>query len=75
MRTTVTLDDDVAEAAKALAQVSGRTLGQALSELARKGLKAGWRTKSAKGIPTFEVDDPSEVIPASRAAKLLAEEP
>jgi hypothetical protein len=75
MRTTVTLDDDVAEAAKALAQVSGRTLGQALSELARNGLRAGRRTKSAKGLPTFEVEDPSEVIPATRATKLLSEEP
>lgn len=37
MRTTVTLDDDVYEAAKALAKASGKTLGQVLAELARRG--------------------------------------
>ncbi len=38
MRTTLRLDEDVLAAAKALAARQGRTLGEVVSELARKGL-------------------------------------
>lgn len=38
MRTTLNLDDDVAEAARALARLERRSLGQVVSELARRGL-------------------------------------
>jgi hypothetical protein len=38
MRTTLDIDADVLQAAKELAALYGRTTGQVLSELARKGL-------------------------------------
>ncbi|HZX70017.1 MAG TPA: hypothetical protein VFE77_04290 [Rhodanobacter sp.] len=38
MRTTLKLDEDVLAAARALAQQQDRTLGEVVSELARKGL-------------------------------------
>ena len=38
MRTTLDLDDDVLAAAKELAAFHGKTAGQIVSELARKGL-------------------------------------
>lgn len=38
MRTTVTIDDDILAAARALADAQGRALGEVLSDLARKGL-------------------------------------
>jgi predicted CopG family antitoxin len=38
MRTTVTLDEDVYEAAMQMAQVSGERFGKVLSELAGRGL-------------------------------------
>jgi hypothetical protein len=38
MRTTLDIDIDVLQAAKELADMQGRTTGQMLSELARKGL-------------------------------------
>lgn len=38
MRTTLQLDEDVLAAARALAERQGRTLGEVVSELARKGL-------------------------------------
>lgn len=38
MRTTLDIDVDVLQAAKELAEMQGRTTGQMLSELARKGL-------------------------------------
>ncbi|HET8900180.1 MAG TPA: hypothetical protein VFN09_15540 [Rhodanobacteraceae bacterium] len=38
MRTTLKLDEDVLAAARALAQRQDKTLGEVVSELARKGL-------------------------------------
>ena len=39
MRTTVTIDDDVLSVARALAERNRTSLGQALSELARRGFR------------------------------------
>jgi hypothetical protein len=38
MRTTLDIDDDILQAAKELARAEGKTAGQVLSDLARKGL-------------------------------------
>jgi hypothetical protein len=38
MRTTLDIDEDVLAAAKDLAKAEGRTMGQIISELARRGL-------------------------------------
>jgi len=38
MRTTLDIDDDVLQAARAIAAAEGITTGEALSTLARKGL-------------------------------------
>ncbi len=40
MRTTLDIADDVLQAAKELARKQGKTAGQVLSELARRGLHA-----------------------------------
>jgi hypothetical protein len=40
MRTTLDIDADVLQAAKELAERQGRTAGQVVSELARRGLLA-----------------------------------
>ena len=44
MRTTLDIEDDVLEAAKALGRQSGRTAGAVLSELARRALTTASRT-------------------------------
>ncbi len=54
MRTTLAIDDDVLVAARHLAESQGRTIGEAVSLLARQGLQAGAsRTTTAKrnGVP------------------------
>ncbi len=38
MRTTLTIDDDILEAARAMADLEGRTMGEIISDLARKAL-------------------------------------
>ena len=74
MRTTVTLDDDVFEAAQAQAQASGKKLGQVLSQLARRGLCASARSAAKNGLPVFKVTPNAGIIPSSRAKELLAED-
>lgn len=55
MRTTVNLDEDIVQSAKALAERHNKTLGEILSELARKGLQKR-KSKAAirNGIPVFK---------------------
>jgi hypothetical protein len=74
MRTTVTLDDDVYEAARAQAEASGKTLGQVLSHLARRGLRPSEQAVESTGLPVFKVTADSGIIPSSRARELLAED-
>jgi hypothetical protein len=74
MRTTVTLDDDVFEAARAQAQAAGKSLGEVLSQLARRGLRASTQKARKSGLPVFDVQPNAEIIPSSRAKELLAED-
>ncbi len=58
MRTTLDIDDDVLEAAKALARQTDRTAGAVLSELARRTLTTasaapGRSSKATKGVGGF----------------------
>ena len=74
MRTTITIDDDVFQAARAQAEASGRKLGEVLSMLARRGLKASAQTVMKSELPVFKVTPGGAVIPSSRARDLLAED-
>ncbi len=74
MRTTVTLDDDVAAAARELSRTSGRRLGKVLSDLARRGLGASPSFAERKGFPTFRVPPRAQVIPADRARRLMEDD-
>jgi hypothetical protein len=75
MRTTVTLANDVYQAAKTLADGSGRSLGEVISDLARRGLRPqALSHQSQDGLPVFTVPADAEVIPGSRASELLAKE-
>ncbi|HAB19127.1 MAG TPA: antitoxin [Verrucomicrobiota bacterium] len=74
MRTTVTLDDDVFEAARAQAQASGKKLGEVLSQLARRGLRASAPSASKGRLPVFKVQPDADIIPSSRAKEMLAED-
>ena len=76
MRTTVTLDDDVYEAAIHLSRTSGERLGKVLSMLARRGLKPADAPtrRSKRRFPVFEVAANAPVIPASRIQRVIDEE-
>jgi len=51
MRTTLSLDDDVLLAAKAIAGQQGRSLGDVVSELARRSLQRPAPCSERNGIP------------------------
>ena len=55
MRTTLAIDDDVMEAAKAIAGQSHRTVGDVISELARRALKRPEPAQVRNGIPLLPV--------------------
>lgn len=56
MRTTLSIDDDIMEAARSLASHQSRTVGEVVSDLARKGLmERSNLAKSVQGIPVFKV--------------------
>ena len=60
MRTTLSLDDDVLLAAKAIAGQQGRSLGDVVSELARRTLQRPVAKAERNGIPllTSRSDSP-----------------
>lgn len=76
MRTTVTLDEDIYQAAVTLSQMSGERLGRVISELARRGLRQQNEPsrKRSRRFPTFEVAPGTPVISASRIQRVLDEE-
>lgn len=51
MRTTLAIDDDVLEAAKAIASQSHRTVGDVISDLARRALRRPDQPRERNGIP------------------------
>ena len=54
MRTTLDLDDDVLEAARALAKMRNQTMGKVVSELVRQGLhQPPAKLKIREGIPVL----------------------
>lgn len=55
VRTTVRIDDDVLKAAKSIAASQSRSLGEVLSDLARRGLEPR-QPRQAGVVPIFEVD-------------------
>lgn len=55
MRTTLRIDDDVLSAARALAAQTGKSLGQAVSELARRSLPRRLEIAEKDGLPKFRV--------------------
>lgn len=57
MRTTVNLPEDVHQAASALSNLKGVSLGQALAELVRRGLKPSIAIDTHKPFPCFVLSD------------------
>lgn len=76
MRTTVTLDDDVYEAALCHARATGRRLGQVLSDMARRSMTPEPPPKRTRGhrFPAFDVPAGARIIASSRIQAALDED-
>jgi len=76
MRTTLTLDDDVYQAALQFSQSSGERLGKVVSELVRRGLKPSAPVKRGKSrrFPVFEVAPSTPMMSLSRIQRFIDEE-
>jgi hypothetical protein len=59
MRTTLDIDDDLLQAAKELARAEGKTAGQVISDLARKGLTqaSALMGLAEEAVPAFVMQD------------------
>ena len=55
MRTTLNIDDDILRVAKHLASRDKKSVGQVLSELARKALQPAARRTFRNGVPLLPV--------------------
>ena len=73
MRTTLTLDDDVLESARALSTQRGVPIGTVISELARLGLAPESAPAVRNGIRLFPVRDGAGVVTPEIIRSLLEE--
>lgn len=72
MRTTLSIDDDVLNDARDIAQAEGRSLGAVISDLARKALRpVGTRTD--RGLPVFDVSPDTPTFGAEEVRRALDE--
>ena len=73
MRTTLTLDSDLLAAAKSIAAQSNRSIGEVISEWARRGLQAS-RVTERRGFPMFTVASDAPPISNEAVRGLLDDE-
>jgi hypothetical protein len=62
MRTTLAIDDDILLAAKAIARQQRKTLGEVLSELARRSLRPPQMAQVRNGVPLLPVRNPAAIV-------------
>jgi hypothetical protein len=62
MRTTLAIDDDVLIVAKAMARQQHRSLGEVVSDLARRALRRPQAPTARNGIPLLSVSDEAAVV-------------
>ena len=62
MRTTLAIDDDVLVAAKAIARQQRRSVGEVVSELARRALHRPKAPSTRNGVPLLAVRDERAVV-------------
>jgi hypothetical protein len=61
-RTTLEIADDVLAAARTLAREKGHSIGQVISDLARRGLRPTDSYDEDHGFPVFEVREGAPLI-------------
>lgn len=63
MRTTINIDEDILRAAKSLAKSENRSLGDVISDLARRGLRpSSYPATDEAAFPCFRVSEDAPPI-------------
>ena len=75
MRTTLDIEEDVLRAAKEIARQRGMTVGQVLSDLARKSLTQKSPVSNKHGLPLFPVQPDAGVVTLELVNQLRDEGP
>ena len=75
MRTTLTLEDDAFATTQAYARARASKLGQAISELIRRGSAGKVAMKQVNGIWVFDLPPDTPKISARQVKRLLDESP
>ena len=75
MRTTLSIDDDVLHAARAAADQQNRTVGEVISEWARKALYKPAVEAQRNGIPLLTAQKPGAVVTLDLVNQLRDEQP
>lgn len=73
MRTTLSLDDDVLQEAKAYAESRDLALGKAVSELVRRGLHAPLQTRVVNDFHVVDLPPGSPKVTTEHVRKLQEE--
>jgi hypothetical protein len=74
MRTTISLDDDAVEAVKAYGRGQGLSLGQAASELIRRGSRYQIPVRKVDGLPVFDAPAGFPQVTTAQVRRLMDEE-
>jgi hypothetical protein len=75
MRTTLEVDDDVLDAARAIARQKNETIGKVVSDLARRSLQPPTVTEERNGIPLLPVRNPRARVTSEIVNELRDELP
>lgn len=73
MRTTLSLDDDVFELVSQQARRRGLSLGKAVSDLVRKGLKSQPQLRKKSELVVFDLPDDSPKVTTGDVRRLEVE--
>jgi hypothetical protein len=74
MRTTLSLDDDIVPVVKSYAESRSLAMGQAVSELVRRGLNAPVKTRVLNGLVVFDLPEDTEPVTSALVKRLESEE-
>ena len=76
MRTTLVIDDDVLSAAKEMAAMENKSVGEVISSLARRALSpAGSKVKTRNGVPLLKVREGAPRVTSELVHRLREELP
>ena len=75
MRTTLEIDDDALQAARELAAIEDRTIGQVVSALMRKALEPARPVRARNGVPVLPHRPAGSPRPTMKLVNALRDEP